>query len=361
MSSNWGSRIRLQIFGESHGQAIGAVLDGLPAGIAISKEQIEADMRRRMPRAVAGSTARREADQPVILSGVRNGKTTGSPLAMMIKNSDQHSGDYESLADVPRPAHADYTAWIKYGGMADMRGGGHFSGRLTAPLVFAGAVARSYLAQKGVFVGAHLLRIGVAQDMPFDPLGVDAAQLKNLYEMDFPVICAAAADVMKGEIETARMGRDSVGGVVECAAVGLPAGLGEPMLEGVEAKVASLLFGIPAVKGVEFGDGFSLAQKHGSEANDPMGIEDGAAVFRSNHAGGILGGITTGAPLIVRTAFKPTPSISLPQRTVNLRTMQEEELVIRGRHDSCIAVRGLAAVEAAVLLALMDLSLEVSA
>lgn len=361
MSSIWGKHLRLSIFGESHGEAIGAVLDGLPAGLRIDEAEIALDMARRAPHAVAGSTARRETDTPHILSGVLNGITTGAPLCAVIQNADMHSKDYAALANKPRPAHADYTAMVKYRGFADLRGGGHFSGRLTAPLVFAGAVARALLRRQGVTVGAHLLRVGSAADDAFDSLRIDAMTLERLRHNSFPV-CSAAAEVhMKEEIAHARADGDSVGGVVECAAVGLPAGLGEPMFEGVEQCVAALLFSVPGVKGVEFGAGFALAGMRGSEANDGMCMRDDAPAFLSNHAGGVLGGITSGAPLIVRAAFKPTPSIARAQCTVDLREKADAEIAIRGRHDACIAVRGVAAVEAAVLLALADLLLTGSA
>ena len=356
MSSNIGERLKISIFGQSHGAAIGAVVDGLPAGIPIDEAEIARDMARRAPRSVKGSTARREADLPEIVSGIYDGRTTGFPICAIIRNGDTRSRDYENLRQMPRPSHADYAAMCKYGGFADMRGGGHFSGRLTAPLVFAGALCRQFLAGRGVRIGAHLLRVGDVADAPFDPLCISAGELEEARSWPFPARPGAAERMME-RIEAARMDRDSMGAVVECAAVGLPAGWGEPMFDGVEPHMAKYLFAIPAVKGVEFGAGFGFAAMRGSQANDQMSARGGAPEFLSNNCGGILGGITSGAPLIVRVAFKPTSSISKPQRTIDMQAMQEEELVIQGRHDSCVAVRGVAVVEAAAALSLAELCL----
>lgn len=353
MSSNIGKSLKINLFGESHGSAVGVVIDGLPAGIKLEQEAILADMARRKAGG-AGSTNRIEEDTPRIISGLYKGRTTGSPLAAIIRNGDAHSGDYESLKNKPRPSHADYTALLKYGGLQDLRGGGHFSGRLTAPLVFAGAVARAYLRSRGVECASHIYRVGDVWDAPMDMLSVDKALLRELYEMDFPVLDEEKGQAMRALIEDARINTDSVGGVAECATVGLPVGIGEPIFEGLESKIAAVLFGVPGVKGVEFGAGFGFAGMRGSEANDGMHMENGRPAFTSNNCGGILGGISSGAPLIVRTAFKPTPSIALAQHTVDLAEKADCEIVIQGRHDSCIAIRGLAAAEAAILIALAD-------
>jgi len=354
LSSSIGKNWRISLFGESHGPAVGVVIDGLPAGIKLEQELILADMARRRAGEKEGSTKRVEEDVPRILSGLYKSRTTGSPLAAIIKNGDPHSGDYDSLKNKPRPSHADYTAMLKYGGRQDLRGGGHFSGRLTAPLVFAGAVARAYLRGRGVECGSHLYQIGGVKDTPFDPLRVDAALLRSLYQMAFPALDEEKGRLMRQEIQDAAQAEDSVGGVVECAVAGLPAGVGDPIFEALECKIAGVLFGVPAVKGVEFGAGFGFAALRGSQANDSMHMEGGRVALDSNNNGGILGGISSGAPLILRAVFKPTASIGKAQRTVDLAEKADAEIRIQGRHDSCIAVRGLAAAEAAVLLALAD-------
>lgn len=353
MSSTWGEKIKISIFGESHGAAIGVVIDGVPAGEKLDMDRILADMKRRAPGGAKGATARKEPDLPEILSGVKDGIATGSPICAVIRNTDQRSRDYGDILYTPRPSHADFAAYFKYGGAADMRGGGHFSGRLTAPIVFAGSVARGILANRGVTVGAHVASVGGAADERFDLLNVSAAQLNELNVQPFPVISAEAKEKMQAEIEN--VGADSVGATVECAAVGLPVGLGEPMFGGVEGKVASLLFGVPAVKGIEFGAGFEMSAGRGSEFNDQMTIKNGEPAFLSNNCGGILGGITSGAPLVLRVAFKPTPSISLPQQTFDVRSMTPREITIKGRHDRCIGVRGAVVVECALCLALADM------
>ncbi|MEZ4357108.1 MAG: chorismate synthase [Eubacteriales bacterium] len=354
----WGNKFKISIFGESHGEGVGVIVDGLPAGLKLSEENILRDMRRRAPGSIAGSTKRSESDVPHILSGYYDGFTTGSPLAAYIKNADQHSNDYADLEGRPRPSHADYTAWVKYGGFADMRGGGHFSGRLTAPLVFAGSVARAYLEENGIYVGSHILRVGEVEDKGFDTLNLNEEVLKSLYRKDFPTIDEDAAKKMKEQIDNARNSKNSVGGIVEIGCVNLPAGIGEPIFDGLEPKIASILFAVPAVKGIEFGLGFKLSSMHGSDANDQMCISGEEVSFKSNNNGGILGGISSGAPLIVRAAFKPTPSISAPQSTVDLVDMKDIKIEIKGRHDSCIAVRGAAAAEAAVLIAIADAVME---
>ncbi len=353
MSSNWGRNIRLSIFGESHGPAIGCVVDGLPAGFAPDMEQVRRHMDRRAAAGKAWATARAEADQPEIVSGILNGVLTGAPLCALIRNRDVRSRDYGAQMTTPRPSHADYTAHVRYGGYEDHRGGGHFSGRLTAPLVFAGALAMQLLAQRGVVIGSHLSRVGPVADRRFGS-GTTVQLLSDLTASSFPTLDESAAAAMLAEIARAKEECDSVGGEVELAVLGLPAGIGSPMFDGLESALAALLFAIPAVKGVEFGGGFALAGMRGSQANDPFVVADGEVRTASNHSGGILGGISSGMPLIVRVAVKPTASIAQQQRTVRLDTMTEETLAIKGRHDPCIAPRALVAVEAAVALALLD-------
>ena len=289
MSSEFGSLLKISVFGQSHGRAIGVVVDGLPAGEAIDLEELNAFLARRKPGKSPLSTARREADAPVFLSGLENGVTCGAPLCAVIENGDQHSSDYDALRDKPRPGHADYTAFVKWGGQADMRGGGHFSGRLTAPLCIAGGIAKQILSRRGVYVGAHLQSVGTVADALF-PLRPTKELFDAVAAKPFPVLDDQAGERMQALILETRKNLDSVGGVVECAATGLPAGLGEPMFGGVENRLAAALFGIPAVKGVEFGDGFAAARSRGSENNDPFVMEDGRVQTETNHAGGILGG-----------------------------------------------------------------------
>ena len=352
----WGNKVRLTVFGESHGPAVGAVLEGLPAGEPVNPEEIDDQMARRAPGRDASATPRKEADAPKILSGLLDGRTTGAPLCAVIENTNIRSGDYERLHDVPRPGHADYTAHVRYGGFNDFRGGGHFSGRLTAPLVFAGAVCRQILRRRGVAVGAHVFFVHGVFDTPFDPADIPASLLDDLSSRYFPTLNPEAETAMRAEIEAARQKLDSVGGMVECAVTGLPAGAGGPLSDGAESMFSSILFGIPACKGVEFGAGFSSAALLGSENNDPFTFDEaGNVITETNRAGGILGGITTGMPVIFRCAFKPTPSIGLPQKSINLRTGRTEELVVQGRHDPCIVPRAVPAVEAAAALAVMNL------
>ena len=357
MSSEFGHLLKISVFGQSHGRAIGAVVDGLPAGEAIDLDELQAFLDRRKPGRNRLSTARKEADAPTFLSGLENGKTCGAPLCAVIENGDQHSGDYAGLTDTPRPGHADYTAAVKWGGQADMRGGGHFSGRLTAPLCIAGGIAKQILARRGIHVGAHLSEVAGISDMPL-PRHPTAELFEKLADKDFPVLDDGAGERMQQAILAAREELDSVGGIVECAAIGLPAGLGDPMFDGVENRLAAALFGIPAVKGVEFGAGFAAARSRGSENNDAFSVADGAVVTDTNHAGGILGGITNGMPILLRTAMKPTPSIARAQKTVRLSQMEEIPLEIRGRHDPCIAHRAVPVVEAVTAAVLLDLLLE---
>lgn len=354
MSSLFNGGISVSIFGESHGKGIGVVMDNLPAGEDIDLEQIYAFMARRAPRKDGTSTTRSEKDIPEILSGLYNGKTTGTPLCAVIMNSDQHSADYGNISHIARPAHADYTGYLRYNGANDPRGGGHFSGRITAPLVFAGAVCAQILQHRGVTTGAHIVSIKDVNDERFDPVSVTAQQLEAVKARSFPVLSDKAEEEMRSVINSAREAQDSVGGVVECAAVGVPAGIGSPMMEGLENVIAQLVFAVPAVKGIEFGNGFDCTQLFGSENNDPFAIKDGEIVTLTNNHGGILGGISSGMPIIFRAAFKPTPSIARPQSSVDFKTLTEEQLVIKGRHDPCVVHRAVPCIEAAMNIALVS-------
>lgn len=354
---SWGNKLKLGIFGESHGPAIGAVLEGLPAGEEIDLRQVQKQMSRRAPGHDLSATPRKESDEPEILSGLLEGRTTGAPLCAMIRNTNTHSSDYDLLKKIPRPGHADYPASVRYNGCNDVRGGGRFSGRMTAPLVFAGAVCRQILARRGVTIGAHVFSVHGAEDEPFDAVNIPVSLLEDLSSRYFPTIDRGAEEAMRAQIESARRSLDSVGGVAECAAVGLPAGAGGPLSEGVESSLSSLLFAIPACKGVEFGAGFRTAKMLGSENNDPFYYDGDTVKTRTNRAGGILGGITTGMPLVFRAAFKPTPSIGLEQDSVDLCLRRNAKLAVQGRHDPCIVPRAVPAVEAAAAVALLDLLL----
>ena len=349
MRNTFGSNIAVTLFGESHGKAVGAVIDGLPSGTAVSEEYIEKKLTLRRP-AGGISTARAEADRFEILSGVVNGVSCGTPVCIVIPNENVRSGDYD--AGVARPSHADYTAFAKYGESADFRGGGHFSGRVTAALVAAGAVLSQYLESRGVKICTHISEIAGIRDRGFDELDRDFAALENEY---FAVLDKAACERMKEAIEAAKADGDSVGGVLETVITGLPAGVGEPWFDSLESVISHAVFSIPAVKGVEFGDGFAITRLRGSEANDPMRVEDGRVVTLKNSSGGINGGITNGMPVVFRTAIKPTPTIAREQQTVNFLTNENVGFTARGRHDPCIVHRARAAVDAAAAMAVCDL------
>lgn len=353
-----GNKLKVTVFGQSHAPAIGCVIDGLPAGFAPDMDRVSAFMARRAPGQNAWSTPRKESDTPEVLSGLVDGKTCGAPVAMVIRNADQHSRDYSGLRRTPRPSHADYTAMMKYGEYYDIRGGGQFSGRLTAPLCFAGAFALQLLEQKGITVAAHIGQIESVFDTAPDFAAVSREELEALLRKPFPVFDDTAGMNMRQAIEAARMEQDSVGGVIRCFALGLPAGMGEPMFDGVENRLAAALFGIPAVRGVSFGTGFAAAGMRGSAHNDLFVMEDGAVRTRTNHAGGVLGGITSGMPLVVNIAVKPTASISREQDTVDLETGENAPLVIHGRHDPCIVPRAVPVVEAVTALTVLDMMLE---
>ena len=361
MSSNLGNALKVSVFGQSHGKAIGVTIDGLPSGETVDLTELQAFLDRRRPGTSELATARNEADCPEFLSGVTEAEdgtvtTCGFPLTAVIQNKDQHSSDYTELETKPRPSHADYTAFLKYGEARDMRGGGHFSGRLTAPLCIAGGICLQMLERRGILIGAHLERVGEVQDEPF-PLHPDKELFEEIRSRNPATIDKTASLKMIDEITNAKLDSDSVGGIVECAVTGFPAGVGGPMFDGIESELAKALFGIPAVKGVEFGNGFTAAELRGSQNNDSFIAADGTVQTETNRSGGILGGISNGMPLLFRVAIKPTPSIAKPQKTVDLSTMEETELVIHGRHDPCIAVRAVPVVEAVAAIVLTDLLL----
>ena len=354
MSSTYGKNIKISIFGQSHSPAIGVTIDGLPAGFAIDFGELNAFLRRRAPGRDAFSTRRKEPDEPEFLSGLVNGVTCGAPLTAVIRNADARSADYDGLWDVPRPSHADYTAYVKYGEARDARGGGAFSGRLTAPLCVEGGICLQLLRRRGIQIAAHIAEIGGAADRPFDPVRAGEEELRVLREAGFPVLDANAGERMREAMEDALKAGDSLGGIIECAALGLPAGIGEPMFDGMENRLAAVLFGIPAVKGVEFGNGFASARLRGSENNDAFIMSGGEVKTRTNRHGGILGGITSGMPLLFRAAFKPTPSISMEQDSVSLSRREAARLSVTGRHDPCVVPRAVPCVEAAAAVAIYD-------
>lgn len=354
MSATLGKNFKVTIFGESHSAAIGVVIDGLPVGTGLDEEKIARAMKRRAPNTSIASTQRKEADVPEILSGYFNKKATGTPLAAIIKNKDMRSQDYEKTVELLRPGHADYTGIVKYKGENDYRGGGHFSGRLTAPLVFAGSIARQVLEREGIVVGATIKSIAEVADQS----AYTRDTLLGVEEKAFAVLDDTAGEMMQEKIRQAHSEGDSVGGIVECAIFGLPTGLGDPFFDSVESALAQMMFSVPAVKGIEFGTGFKIAQMRGSEANDAPVVADEKISFASNHNGGINGGITNGMPVVFRVALKPTPSIAKPQKTVNIKTMKEETLQIHGRHDACIVPRAVEVIKSAAAIVMADLWLE---
>ena len=358
MSSTWGNKIKISVFGQSHAEAIGVCIDGLPAGERVDREELRRFLQRRAPGRSDVSTPRREADEPKFLCGLVNDLTCGAPLAAIIENTNTRSKDYEFLKETPRPAHADYPAQVKYDGFQDVRGGGHFSGRLTAPLCIAGGICLQILARKGIRIGAHISSVGDIQDDIFDPMGLSRDVLDQIKAREFPVLSEEKGKQMRKLILAAWAEGDSVGGTVECIVTGLPVGIGGPLFGGLDGKIASAIFGIPAVKGIEFGAGFEAAKLKGSENNDPYTVKDGKIQTLRNNAGGILGGISTGMPLLFKTAFKPTPSIAKVQKSVKLSTLEETELRVTGRHDPCIVPRAVPVVEAVTAIALLDAVLD---
>lgn len=355
MSGMWGNKIKVSIFGESHGNAIGINIDGLPSGLEINLEDIAYEMRRRAPGKSPLSTARSEDDIPEILSGYFNGKTTGTPLCAIIRNTNTRSKDYSLLKDVMRPGHADYSGNIRYNGFNDYRGGGHFSGRITAPLVFAGAVCKQILKEKGIIVAAHVKSIKNVKDKSFLDSTLDLNYLNSLKSFELPLIDKSIEESMRKEILEAKEDMDSVGGTIECGVFGISAGIGNPFFDSVESTLAHLLFSVPAVKGVEFGRGFELTSMRGSEANDEIYYEDGEVKTKTNNNGGILGGITNGMPIIFTTAIKPTSSIGKEQNTINISTKENTILKVEGRHDPCIVQRAIPVIEAVTAIAMVEL------
>jgi len=351
MKNTFGSSIALTLFGESHGEMIGAVIDGLAPGINIDEDYISSRLALRRPNGTI-STARKENDDFRLISGVFEGKTTGAPLCILIPNENAHSGDYDKTRALARPGHADMTAHEKYHGFEDYRGGGHFSGRLTAPLVAAGAIVGSALKEKGIFIGTHIKRCAKIHDRGFENIAEDIAALEYA---GFPVLDENAGEQMKKAILSAKESGDSVGGVLECAIVGVPSGVGEPWFDGVESALARAVFGIPAIKGIEFGSGFDISDMTGSEANDAFYSENGAVFTKTNHNGGVLGGITSGMPIVFRCAVKPTPSISIAQQTVDIFTKENASIAVTGRHDPAIVHRARAVVDAVAALVVADL------
>ena len=355
MSSFWNHNITLSVFGESHGPAIGVVMDNLPPGESIDVDAVREFMARRRPKKDGTTTMRSESDMPNIMSGYHNGRTTGTPLAAFINNSDTHSQDYGNISKLARPGHADYTGALRYRGFNDVRGGGHFSGRLTAPLCFAGSICGQILKRRGIYTGTHIAQIHNIKDTMFDPCNVDRDMIIKLRHKIFPTINDKKGEKMRDDILLARESMDSVGGIVECVITNVPAGIGSPMFEGLENSIAQLVFGIPAVKGIEFGAGFGVSKMLGSQCNDEFYVdEQGHVKTKTNNHGGILGGISSGMPFIFRVAFKPTPSIAQPQETIDYSAMTNETIEIKGRHDPCVVARAVPCVEAAANIAILS-------
>lgn len=354
MSSIYGEILKLSIFGQSHGPAIGMTLDGIPAGLSVDYDRLQKFMARRAPGQGNYATARKEEDNPEFISGIVDGFTCGAPIAAIISNTNIRSGDYENLKDCPRPGHADYPAQMKHKGYQDVAGGGHFSGRLTAPLCIAGGLCMQWLEHHGIRIGAHISSIAGISDKTMDWIN----PCLNSIQDDFPVIDQEAGIKMQEAISNAKADGDSVGGVVECFVTGLPAGIGDPMFDGVENKLAKIIYGIPAVKGLEFGSGFCGCNLRGSQNNDPYRIINENVTALSNNAGGILGGITTGMPIVFRVAIKPTPSIAKQQQSISLKSMSNQTITVYGRHDPCIVPRAVPVIEAATAIAIFDICLK---
>jgi chorismate synthase len=354
MSGTWGKNIKYTIFGESHGEGIGIVIDNLPPGMELDISNIKSELQRRQPGTSSLYTARKEPDEFEILSGVFNSRTTGAPLCAFIRNTNQHSKDYDLIKNFVRPGHADFTGYIKFKGFNDYRGGGHFSGRLTAAIVFAGAIAKQLLSEQNISIISHIYKIGELYDVSLMNEDLLDHTHLNLSSLSFPTIDAAVGTAMQQKISDIKALGDSIGGIVEAAVVNLPPGLGSPFFDSLESTISHLLFSIPGVKGIEFGGGFELAEMMGSDANDQFYVENNRIHTLTNHNGGILGGISTGMPLIFRAAFKPTPSIAIEQHTVNICQMENATLKITGRHDPCIVPRAIPVVEAAAAMAILD-------
>lgn len=363
MASTYGENLRFTIFGQSHSPAIGVTIEGLPAGKRLDLEQLQAFLRRRAPGGSPLSTARSEADIPQFLSGLAGGYTCGAPMTVTIANTDIRPQDYLAFRDIPRPGHADYTAWQKFGPFHDASGGGHFSGRLTAGLCVVGGICKQLLQDEGITIAAHIRAVARVEDIPFDPVNVTAGELESLLAKNFPVLSDQAGQAMQAAILEVKTQGDSLGGIIECAATGIPGGWGDPMFGGMENRISQAVFGIPGIRGIEFGSGFAAATMRGSTHNDPYCTDGRAIKTETNFHGGILGGITSGMPLIFRVAVKPTSSIALPQQSVDLscrdgRGIVPAELTVTGRHDPCIVPRAVACVEAAAAVAIYDACLQ---
>ena len=355
LSGIWGNNIKISIFGESHGRGIGINVDNLPSGFLLDMEEIMSEMKRRAPGKSNLSTSRREEDVPEILSGYFEGRTTGTPLCAVIRNNDNKSKDYSKTKDIMRPGHGDYPGFIKYKGFNDYRGGGHFSGRITAPLVFAGAICKQILREEGVEIVAHIQSIGEVKDKSFLDCNLDKELINSLKNEEFPLINKNLEEKMKKEILNAKKEGDSVGGVIECMILGVKAGIGSPFFDSVESTLSHLLFSVPSVKGVEFGRGFNITKMRGSDANDEYYIDEGRVKTKSNNNGGVSGGITNGMPIIFRVAIKPTPSVYKEQNSINISTMEETTLQIDGRHDPCIVQRAVPVIEGVSAIGILDL------
>ncbi|QOR35564.1 chorismate synthase [Clostridium sp. 'deep sea'] len=355
MASSYGMKYKLTLFGESHGSGVGIVIDGIPAGFKIDFEEIRLQMARRRPGLHKNTTTRVERDEAKILSGYYNEHCTGAPLTAFIESTNIRPKDYSIFAKNPRPGHADYSAWVKYNGFNDIRGGGMFSGRLTAPIVFAGVIAKQILRQKGITIGGHIMQVGNIKDTTFNPLGEPAQKLNILGTQAFPVCDKDIGETMQNKVAKLKESGDSIGGIVECMAIGLNAGVGDPFFNSIESTVAHLAFSIPGVKGIEFGKGFELAKMQGSNSNDCYKYENGKVITTSNFNGGVLGGISTGMPIIYRTVFKATSSIAIKQNTINLENKENTELQVEGRHDPCIVLRAVPVMESVLAIALLDL------
>lgn len=357
MSGMWGNKLKVSIFGESHGVGIGITIDGLPSGFEINMNEILKEMGRRAPGKSKLSTARRETDSPEILSGYFEGKTTGTPLCAIIRNGDQHSKDYGKLKDLMRPGHADYPGNIRYNGFNDYRGGGHFSGRITAPLVFAGAICKQILESRGIFIGSHVKSIGEIEDKSFSEVELTKELLDNLKAKELPLLLSDKEDLMRETILKAKSDLDSVGGTIECTVLGMNPGVGNPFFDSVESTLAHLMFSVPAVKGIEFGKGFEMAKLRGSECNDEYYYDGDKVKTYTNNNGGITGGITNGMPILFKVGIKPTASIAKKQRTINIAEKKDAELEIHGRHDPCIVQRAVPVIEAVTAIGILDLIL----
>lgn len=352
MSFTTGEKIRISLFGQSHSEAMGTVIEGLPAGIKIDEEKLSSFMARRAPGNDEFSTTRKEGDEVKFVAGLTNGFTNGAPLCGIIENTNTRSKDYENLKDIPRPGHADFAAWSKFGEYRDVSGGGQFSGRLTATLCIAGGILKQLLEEKGVFIGAHISSVGSVEDDSFDPCNVTPNDFVG--GKPFPALNDEKGERMKEEILSAKKDADSIGGTIECAITGVPAGVGDTFFGGWESSISSAVFAIPAVKGIEFGRGFDSSRIRGSENNDAFMVKDGKIVTETNNHGGILGGISSGMPIIFKVAIKPTPSIGKEQKSVSLSKKESRTLIIEGRHDPCIVKRAVPCIEAAAAIAVAN-------